>query len=157
MEVIISVTALSNLMTVLIERYASRTLPSRGCNGGARGQQQRTDQEASGLETNTNETTPIEDDARRRLPEDNIEALEARLSQLRAQAKDLSSPDTFVQYARVSREANRVEKELLEKKGKTDSVLRTLKEWSWLGNRLDMITRAANVAGTLTFSCLVTM
>lgn len=58
------------------------------------------------------ETPPVAE-----APEGSIQALQAQLKKLRMEAKELSSPDTFVQYARVMREANKVEKELNEKRG----------------------------------------
>ncbi|CAN8072285.1 unnamed protein product [Agarophyton chilense] len=48
--------------------------------------------------------------------EHSIEFLEHRLMDLRNQARQLNAPDTLVQYARVTREANKVEKALNEKK-----------------------------------------
>ena len=51
-----------------------------------------------------------------------IKALEKKLKDLRESAKELTSPDDFVKYARVNREANKVEKELKEKKGKSNVI-----------------------------------
>lgn len=48
--------------------------------------------------------------------EGSIAALRQKLEALCAEAKRLNSPDSFVAYARVTREANKVEKELQEKK-----------------------------------------
>lgn len=50
--------------------------------------------------------------------ETNVESLEEKVKELRAQATQLTSADTFVQYARVTREANRLEKLLKDVKGK---------------------------------------
>lgn len=56
-----------------------------------------------------------------------VAELEARLASLKAQARDANSPDTFVQYARLTREANTVEKELISLRGAFPSRLA-----SWL-------------------------
>jgi hypothetical protein len=44
-------------------------------------------------------------------------SLEAKLKELNAMARTLTSPDSFVQYARVTREANAVEAELASLNG----------------------------------------
>lgn len=49
--------------------------------------------------------------------EGTVEALEHQLKQLRTQARRLNAPDTLVQYVRVMREANKVEKKLEHKRG----------------------------------------
>lgn len=50
--------------------------------------------------------------------EGSIAELELRLARLRDEAKALNSPDSFVQYAQRTREANRVAKELADRRGK---------------------------------------
>lgn len=47
-----------------------------------------------------------------------VSALKEKLRNLRNEAKELNSPDTFVQYAKVLREANEVERELKLQLGK---------------------------------------
>jgi hypothetical protein len=46
-----------------------------------------------------------------------VNALKAKLKELNAMARTLTSPDSFVQYARVTREANAVEAELASLNG----------------------------------------
>lgn len=41
-----------------------------------------------------------------------VQALEEKLAQMRAEARAVNSPDTFVSYARITRAANGVEQEL---------------------------------------------
>lgn len=48
-----------------------------------------------------------------------VAALKEKLQNLRNEAKELTSPDTFVQYAKVLREANEVERELKLQLGKS--------------------------------------
>lgn len=50
-------------------------------------------------------------------PEGSIAELELRLANMRDEARALNSPDTFVQYARVMRNANDLERKLLERRG----------------------------------------
>lgn len=79
-----------------------------------RGHQETEDQEAEQLPTKENDSRESGT-----VPEEgSIQALELKLEQLRERAKELTSPDSFVQYARVNREANKVEKEIKQKKGK---------------------------------------
>ncbi len=47
-----------------------------------------------------------------------VQELEERLATLNAEARAANSPDTFVQYARLKRAANAVEKELISLRGK---------------------------------------
>lgn len=70
------------------------------------------------LPNRENVPQPATEDVPQDEPEEgSIPALRKKLKELQLQAKQLNSPDTFVQYAKVTREANKVEKELLEKEG----------------------------------------
>lgn len=53
----------------------------------------------------------------RLVDENSVADLETKVKALRAEATQLTSSDTFVQYARVTREANRLEKRVKELKG----------------------------------------
>lgn len=58
--------------------------------------------------------------------ENDVASLERRIKSLRTQAQQLTSADTFVQYARVTREANKLEKRLKELKGPDDNTIEGL-------------------------------
>lgn len=71
---------------------------------------------ASAAAPESSAPTPVEDGdsggRRARILE-----LESRLASLKTQAREANSPDSFVQYARLTREANNVEKELISLRG----------------------------------------
>ena len=52
-----------------------------------------------------------------------VRELEAQLAKLKAEARDANSPDEFVKYARLTREANKVEKELISIRGEEQATL----------------------------------
>lgn len=125
MEVVILGSVVSNIAIFLIERYAKRPpkpaivlqVQTRSTETHAsRGDQPPERENANTPDQESSETSETEE-----LPEGSIPALEKKLQGLRADAKRANSPDTFVQYARLSREANKVEKELMEKKGKAQA------------------------------------
>lgn len=58
--------------------------------------------------------------------ENDVASLERRIKLLRTQAQQLTSADTFVQYARVTRQANKLEKRLRELKGPDDNSIEGL-------------------------------
>lgn len=106
MEVIIVASAVSQLALRSLDKYASTlALHSPPDNGNERTTSRAADSRLS-------QSTKDGD------VEGSISSLEAKLGQLKSQAKALNSPDTFVQYARVSREANKVERELNDKRGR---------------------------------------
>lgn len=74
-----------------------------GANGGGAGR------EGDG-DTTGGEATVVED-------EDTVEAVRARIKTLRAEAGQLTSADTFVQYARVTRRVTKLEKRLRKLEG----------------------------------------
>lgn len=116
MEVVLAASAAANVAIVLIERFSNReTVTEEKQDVASEGTQALQE-----LQTETEEVVTDPQVEETDAPEGSVRALEIRLKELRAQAKQLNSPDTFVQYARVSREANKVEKELLEKKGKNE-------------------------------------
>lgn len=117
MEVVLSACALSQMALYFINRYSKRrphiaATPSTRQNGDEKGQivEEREEEETDVVST----VEPLE--------EGSIAALEAKLKSLRTEAKLLTSPDSFVQYAKVSREANKVEKVLKQKKGTSSLV-----------------------------------
>jgi hypothetical protein len=59
-------------------------------------------------------------------PEATLPELQQRLALLRAEARSLNSPDTFVQYARVTREATMIEARVESLKGTSILGLRIL-------------------------------
>lgn len=71
----------------------------------------------------TNEQASNSDDP---VDENDVASLERRIKSLRTQAQQLTSADTFVQYARVTRQANKLEKRLKELKGPDDNTIEGL-------------------------------
>lgn len=117
MEVVLVGSALSNVAVLLIDVYAKRlrdredvatTTPPTPPNVDGTSTNDFSSEAAAPSAENVADAEEF--------PEGSIPALEKRLRELRAEAKQVNSPDTFVQYARLSREANKVEKELMEKK-----------------------------------------
>jgi len=51
-----------------------------------------------------------------------VRELEIQLKELKEKARDANSPDTFVQYAKLTREANQVEKKLIALRGDDDQA-----------------------------------
>ncbi|CDF32770.1 unnamed protein product [Chondrus crispus] len=117
MEVVLLGSALSNLCALLIDAYASRAQrpliqpPAEPDTTTQRASNSKDRVEAAPA----SDANPQEADAEQ-FPEGSIPALEKKVKHLRAEAKRVNAPDTFVQYARLTREANKVEKELTEKK-----------------------------------------
>ena len=122
MEVVLLGSALSNLCALLIDVYASRAQrPVIQPPAEPETTTQRASKSKDGVEPEpASGAEPQEPDADQ-FPEGSISALEKKLKHLRAEAKRVNAPDTFVQYARLTREANKVEKELTEKKGMATS------------------------------------
>lgn len=110
MEVVVATSVIAHFAVLAIDRYIAR-LEVSAINS-------EDIQLSRDAQPAISSTQPQENETHVTAPkEGSIEFLEARLKQLRNQAKRLNAPDTLVQYARVTREANRVEKELNEKKG----------------------------------------
>lgn len=126
MEVVLLGSAVSNIAILLIERYAkwppNPTIVPQAQTRSAEAHESRGDQPPESENANSRDQHTLETEEP---PEGSIPALEKKLKELRAEAKRVNSPDTFVQYARLSREANKVEKELMEKKGKAQAQARS--------------------------------
>lgn len=128
MEVVLISTVLAHITIGVIDKYS---LQESNHTEVMRRKRKRSDDETQEYSENKEEIVPCseskdrdgseeEEKARMRhekVDEDSIPSLEARVKALRVEASQLTSADTFVQYARVTREANRLEKRLTELKG----------------------------------------
>lgn len=124
MEVVLLGSALSNIAVLLIERYAKRPPRPENVPEAQRGSTAEGTRSAEHAEGKNDHSEGQQSSEMEECPEGSIPALEKKLKELRTEAKRVNSPDTFVQYARLSREANKVEKELVEKKGKAHTGFR---------------------------------
>lgn len=146
MEFVILSTALARVATHAIDRY----MPERsavelvqGLVGGGRGGDgdvevvdgegragdetlpDATDGSSSGVKTEQtgNETGIANTEAKDEGDDNSAEGLKRRIKQLRAEAAKLTSADTFLEYARKTREATRLEKRLRDEYGESDGEL----------------------------------
>lgn len=82
-----------------------------------------------------------------------VRELEEQLAKLKAEARDSTSPDEFVKYARLTREANKVEKELISIRGEEQPTLPILEIMSSMmpANRVASSARASTARFVLSF------
>ncbi len=86
-----------------------------------------------------------------------VRELEAQLAKLKAEARDANSPDESVKYARLTREANKVEKELISIRGEEQPTLPILEIMSSMMSttRVASSARLRTVRAVLGFLPLV--
>eukprot|EP00178_Gracilaria_changii_P027722 TRINITY_DN909_c0_g1_i2.p1 TRINITY_DN909_c0_g1~~TRINITY_DN909_c0_g1_i2.p1 ORF type:complete len:260 (+),score=32.63 TRINITY_DN909_c0_g1_i2:1064-1843(+) len=131
MEVVVAASLLAHIGVLTIERRArgigthvhrpADTIHSRAglLNQREPEVQPQTQYQSSPQPQNAAEVTEQNHHAHSRpeqVDEDSLQFLQQRLDELRDQARRLNAPDTLVQYAHVTREANKVEKALNEKR-----------------------------------------
>lgn len=130
MEVVLLASALSKAATYAIDLYITRSASKAAEKAETvttRGTHSMSNEMAPEQESVGGSVKESDDDAAGKpsvptsdlsaYDENSVPALEARLKELRAEAAQLTSADTFVQYAQVTRQANKVEKKLRELKG----------------------------------------
>lgn len=114
MEVVIATSLIAHFGVLAVDRYIAKLEASAVGDVPHATDEQQT---ISSSQPQGNESATKNESAVTKPEEGSIEFLEMRLKELRNQAKRLNAPDTLVQYARVTREANKVEKDVNEKKG----------------------------------------
>lgn len=142
MELVILSTALARVATYAVDRFVPEEPALEGLKGlFGIGKNENDNEESKSEEGKASETphnatdglsvagdeerltdkdTLTESEQANEVDDNSAEGLKMRIKQLRAEAAKLTSADTFMEYARKTREATRLEKQLREEFGDTE-------------------------------------